>query len=217
MHAEGHKVCTLVKRKTAFLDHSLDISEELDIDHNRIEVVPCIGNWKTGLFVLNVYNPTSKRGLTHNFGALCREAMANAASSRLLICGDFNAPRTQWGYGADSPEGKKLAELMDELGLVLPNEPASHTQIGQGACRDTSPDLSVWSDAGAITWSNTFEDLGSNHRVLCMTMERIEAKCTAVKKLESCTGTSFESKENERSRKGRLRISGNGAGNYSRT
>ncbi|KAH8021045.1 hypothetical protein HPB51_012066 [Rhipicephalus microplus] len=164
------KVCTLVKRKTAFLDHSLDISEELDIDHNRIEVVPCIGNWKTGLFVLNVYNPTSKRGLTHNFGALCREAMANAASSRLLICGDFNAPRTQWGYGADSPEGKKLAELMDELGLVLPNEPASHTQIGQGACRDTSPDLSVWSDAGAITWSNTFEDLGSNHRVLCMTM-----------------------------------------------
>ncbi|KAL3201367.1 hypothetical protein MRX96_042966 [Rhipicephalus microplus] len=32
------------------------------------------------------------------------------------------------------------------------------------------PDLSIWSDVGAITWSNTFEDLGSDHRVLCMTM-----------------------------------------------
>ncbi|KAL3225437.1 hypothetical protein MRX96_049223 [Rhipicephalus microplus] len=59
---------------------------------------------------------------------------------------------------------------MDELGLVLLNEPASHTRVGQGACRDTSPNLSIWSDAGAITWSNTFEDLGSDHRVLCMTM-----------------------------------------------
>ncbi|KAH8029055.1 hypothetical protein HPB51_022223 [Rhipicephalus microplus] len=164
------KVCTLVKRGTAFIDHSLDISEESDIDHNLIEVVPCIGNRKTGLFVLNVYSPPSKRGLTHNFGALFREAMAKAASSPLLICGDFNAPHTQWGYGADSPKGERLAELMDELGLVLLNELASHTLIGQGACRDMSPDLSIWSDAGVITWSNTFEDLGSDHGVLCMTM-----------------------------------------------
>ncbi|KAH8031705.1 hypothetical protein HPB51_020084 [Rhipicephalus microplus] len=148
---KDRKVCTLVKRGTAFIDHSLDISEESDIDHNLIEVVPSIGNRKTGLFVPNVYSPPSKRSLTHNFGALFREAMAKAASISLLICGDFNAPHTQWGYGADSPKGKRLAELMDELGLVLLNELASHTRIGQGTCRDTSPDLSIWSDVGAIT------------------------------------------------------------------
>ncbi|KAH7985517.1 hypothetical protein HPB51_026810 [Rhipicephalus microplus] len=117
------KVCTLVKRGTAFIDHSLDISEESDIDHNLVEVVPCIGNQNTGLFVLNVYSPPSKRGLTHNFGALFREAMAKAASNPLLICGDFNVPHMQWEYGADSPKGKRLAELMDELGLDLLNEP----------------------------------------------------------------------------------------------
>ncbi|KAL3195090.1 hypothetical protein MRX96_045783 [Rhipicephalus microplus] len=127
MHGKDIKVCTLVKRGTAFIDHSLDISEESDIDHNLIEVLPCIGNRKTGLSMLNVYTPPSKRDLTHNFGALFREAMVKAASSPLLICGDFNAPHMQWGYGADSPKGKRLAEMMDELGLVLLNEPASHT------------------------------------------------------------------------------------------
>ncbi|XP_070377085.1 uncharacterized protein [Dermacentor albipictus] len=96
--------------------------------------------------------------------------MAKAASSPLLICGDFNAPHTQWGYGADSPKGKSLAGLMDELGLTVLNEPASHTRIGQGVCRDTSPDLSVWSGAGVVTWSNSFEDLGSDHRILCVTV-----------------------------------------------
>ncbi|KAH6942235.1 hypothetical protein HPB50_002028 [Hyalomma asiaticum] len=92
----------------------------------------------------------SKRGIRHTFDALFREAMAKAASTPLLFCGDFNAPRTQWGYGADSPKGKKLARL--------------------GACRDTSPDLSIRSDAGAVAWSNSFEDLGSYDRVLCVTL-----------------------------------------------
>ncbi|KAL3186846.1 hypothetical protein MRX96_004830 [Rhipicephalus microplus] len=108
--------------------------------------------------------------------------MAKATSSPLLICGDFNSPHTQWGYGADSPKGKRLAKLMDELGLVLLNKTASHTRIGQGACRDTSPELSIWSDAGAITWSNTFEDLGSDHRVLCMTMGEDEDKIDGCQK-----------------------------------
>ncbi|KAL1479908.1 hypothetical protein MTO96_051488 [Rhipicephalus appendiculatus] len=170
------RVCTLVKRGTAFIDHALDISEESDIDHTLIDVVPGSGTRKTGLFVLNVYSTPSKRGLTHNFSALFREAMAKAASSHLLICGDFNAPHTQWGYGTDSPKGKRLAGLMDELGLVVLNEPESHTRIGQGACRDTSPDLSIWSDAGVIAWSNSFEDLGSDHRILCVTGGRIRKR-----------------------------------------
>lgn len=163
-------VCTMVKRGTAFIEHELEVDEESDIDHIFIEILPSRGKRVTGLFVLNVYSTPSKRGLRHTFDALFREAMAKAASAPLLICGDFNAPHTQWGYGADSPKGKKLARLVDDFGLTVLNEPASHTRIGQGACRDTSPDLSMWSGAGAVAWSNSFEDLGSDHRVLCVTV-----------------------------------------------
>ncbi|XP_075553569.1 uncharacterized protein LOC142586202 [Dermacentor variabilis] len=170
------RVCTLVKRGTAFIEHELVLHEESGIDHVLIEVVPSIGSRKTGLFVLNVYSSPSQRYRTHAFDALFREAMAKAASSPLLICGDFNAPHTQWGYGANSPKGKRLAGLMDELGLTVLNEPASHTRIGQGVCRDTSPDLSVWSGADVVTWSNSFEDLGSDHRILCVTVGEDESE-----------------------------------------
>ncbi|KAH7953651.1 hypothetical protein HPB49_010880 [Dermacentor silvarum] len=172
----GVRVCTLVKRGTAFIEHELVLHEESDIDHVLIEVVPSSGRRKTGLFVLNVYSSPSQRNRTHTFNALFREAMSKAASNPLLICGDFNAPHTQWGYGADSPKGKRLAGLMDELGLTVLNEPASHTRIGQGVCRDTSPDLSVWSGADMVTWSNSFEDLGSDHRILCVTVGENESE-----------------------------------------
>ncbi|KAH7983093.1 hypothetical protein HPB52_009240 [Rhipicephalus sanguineus] len=66
------RVCTLVKRGTAFIEHPLDITKESDIDYVLIEVMPCRGAMKTGLFVLNVYSTASKRGLTHNFGSLFR-------------------------------------------------------------------------------------------------------------------------------------------------
>ncbi|KAL3193805.1 hypothetical protein MRX96_000099 [Rhipicephalus microplus] len=88
---------------------------------------------------------------------------------------------------------------MDKLGLVLLNEPASHTRIGQGACRDTSPDLSIWSDAGAITWSNTFEDLGSDHRFLCMTMGEDRGKMDGCQKARVVDWDKFrEQREREK-------------------
>ncbi|KAH7949261.1 hypothetical protein HPB49_006766 [Dermacentor silvarum] len=170
------RVCTLIKRGTAFIEHELVLHDESDIDHVLIEVVPSSGRRKTGLFVLNVYSSPSQRNRTHTFNALFREAMSKAASNPLLICGDLNAPHTQWGYGADSPKGKRLAGLMDELGLTVLNEPASHTRIGQGVCRDTSPDLSVWSGTDVVTWSNSFEDLGSDHRILCVTVGENESE-----------------------------------------
>ncbi|KAH7953333.1 hypothetical protein HPB49_007217 [Dermacentor silvarum] len=95
------RVCTLVKRGTAFIEHELVLHEELDIDHVLIEVVPSSGRRKTGLFVPNVYSSPSQRNRTHTFDTLFREAMSKAASNSLLICGGFNAQHTQWGYGAD--------------------------------------------------------------------------------------------------------------------
>ncbi|KAH7933131.1 hypothetical protein HPB49_017785 [Dermacentor silvarum] len=65
---------------------------------------------------------------------------------------------------------------MDELGLTVLDEPASYTRIGQGVCRDTSPDLSVWSGTDVVTWSNSFEDLGSEHRILCATVGESESE-----------------------------------------
>ncbi|KAH7954695.1 hypothetical protein HPB49_020983 [Dermacentor silvarum] len=170
------RVCALVKRGTAFIEHELVLHEESDIDHVLIEVVPSSGRWKTGLFALNVYSSTSQRNRTRTFDGLIREVMTKAASNPLLICRDFNAPHTQWVYGADSPKGKRLAGLMDELGLTVLNEPASCTRIGQGVCRDTSPDLSIWSGADLVTWSNSFEELGSDHRILRVTMGEDESE-----------------------------------------
>ncbi|XP_075730616.1 uncharacterized protein LOC142772299 [Rhipicephalus microplus] len=96
----------------------------------------------------------SKKGLTHNFDCLFREAMAKAASKPLLICGDFNALHTHWGYGSASPKGRRLAELVDNLGLTLLNEPMSHTRIGQDLCRDTTPDLSMCVNTDVVSWKN---------------------------------------------------------------
>ncbi|KAH8026306.1 hypothetical protein HPB51_019456 [Rhipicephalus microplus] len=72
--------------------------------------------------------------------------------------------------------------LVGELGLVVLNEPASHTRIRLGACRDTSPNLAIWLDEGAIAWSNSFEDLGSHHRVLCLTVVEAESEVDGCQK-----------------------------------
>ncbi|KAL3183395.1 hypothetical protein MRX96_000356 [Rhipicephalus microplus] len=52
----------------------------------------------------------------------------------------------------------------------------------KGTCRDTSPDFSIWSDAGAITWSNTFEDVKSDPRVLRTRMGEDENKMDGCQK-----------------------------------
>ncbi|KAH8029948.1 hypothetical protein HPB51_005966 [Rhipicephalus microplus] len=64
--------------------------------------------------------------------------MVKTASKPLLICGYFNAPHTHWGYGNASHKGRRLAEVVDDLGLTLLNEPMSHTRIRQGVCRHTT-------------------------------------------------------------------------------
>ncbi|KAH7983853.1 hypothetical protein HPB52_014784 [Rhipicephalus sanguineus] len=88
---------------------------------------------------------------------------------------------------------------MDELGLVIQNEPTWHTRIGQGACRDTSPDLSIWSDAGAVSWSNSFEDLRSDHRVLCVTVGEDESEMDVCRKARVVDWDKFrENREREK-------------------
>ncbi|KAH7950862.1 hypothetical protein HPB52_002430 [Rhipicephalus sanguineus] len=72
-------------------------------------------------------------------------------------------------------------------------------EIGKGACRDTSPDLSIWSDAGAIAWSNSFEDLGSDHRVLCVTVGEDESEVDICRKTRVVDWDKFrETREREK-------------------
>ncbi|KAH7941455.1 hypothetical protein HPB49_013839 [Dermacentor silvarum] len=54
--------------------------------------------------------------------------------------------------------------------------PMTRKRFGQRVCRDTCPDLSVWSGADVVTWSNSFEDLGSDHTILCVTMGENESE-----------------------------------------
>ncbi|KAH7951569.1 hypothetical protein HPB52_010362 [Rhipicephalus sanguineus] len=65
--------------------------------------------------------------------------MTITGDSRLVIGGDFNAPHTKWGYGHSSKKGKDLADRIEKACLTLLNEPASHTRIGAGPHRDTTP------------------------------------------------------------------------------
>ncbi|KAH8041353.1 hypothetical protein HPB51_014634 [Rhipicephalus microplus] len=65
---------------------------------------------------------------------------------------------------------KTLAHLIEKAGLAILNEPASHTRIGVGPHRDTTLDLTLCKNAGRITWENTFEDLGSDHRILSIAL-----------------------------------------------
>ncbi|KAH8031989.1 hypothetical protein HPB51_022511 [Rhipicephalus microplus] len=95
---------------------------------------------------------------------------ARQGDNRLVIGGDFNAPHTQWGYGHSSKQAKNLADLIEKAELIILNEPALHTRIGVGPHRDTTPDLTLCKNAGRITWENTFEDLGSDYRILSITL-----------------------------------------------
>nr|XP_037275644.1 uncharacterized protein LOC119168343 [Rhipicephalus microplus] len=96
--------------------------------------------------------------------------MNMTGDTRLVTGGDFNAPHTQWGYGHSSKKGKNLAHLIKKAALAILNEPASHTRIGVGSHRDTMPDLTLCKNVGRYAWENTFEDLGSDHRVLSIAL-----------------------------------------------
>ncbi|KAH7960425.1 hypothetical protein HPB49_019388 [Dermacentor silvarum] len=173
-------VTTLVKKGVVTIPRI--VRKITDISHIRIEVAPR-SKRESRAFVLNVYSSPSKKGLTHNFEDLFNETMTTAGDNRLIIGGDFNAAHTQWGYGHSSRKGKDLADLIEKAGLTLLNKPASHTRVDAGPHRDTTPNLTLCRSAGRITWENTFDDVGSDHRILSITLG--EPRATKGKKTRS--------------------------------
>ncbi|KAH6921218.1 hypothetical protein HPB50_027787 [Hyalomma asiaticum] len=72
----------------------------------------------------------------------------------------------QWGYAYSTRKGRDLVQVIEHADLLTLNELSSHTRIGVGLKRDTTPDLTLCKNIRHIKWENTFEDQGSYHRIL---------------------------------------------------
>ncbi|KAM7302421.1 uncharacterized protein ISCGN_017938 [Ixodes scapularis] len=147
----------LVRRNVTMAQREL---QGVKVPHVLVELIPRSGQ---GLFVLNVY---IKPSLQHRFGELFRRARAVAGVGPLLIAGDFNAPHAAWGYGRETPKGKRLWEDSPDEGLEFIVNPADPTRRGNSACVDTLPDHSFVANVAAAQWQNTQEDLGSDHSLI---------------------------------------------------
>ncbi|KAM7301181.1 uncharacterized protein ISCGN_016721 [Ixodes scapularis] len=114
----------LVRRNVTVAQREL---QGVKVPHVFVELIPRSGQ---GWFVLNVY---SKPSLQHRFGELFRRARAVAGDGPLLIAGDFNAPHAAWGYGRETPKGKRLWEDSQDQGLEFIVNPADPTRRGNSA------------------------------------------------------------------------------------
>lgn len=153
---------TLVRKGLVAVQHETRVT---DISHILIEIIPR-NKQESSTYVLNVYSKPSKEGRTHNFDELINSTIDIAGRNRLVIGGDFNAPHQQWGYPYSTRKGRDLVQVIEHSDLMTLNELSSHTRIGVGLNRDTTPDLTLCKNIRHIKWENTFEDLGSDHRIL---------------------------------------------------
>lgn len=160
-YAEGETrvLTTLVKRNIVCAQHNTGIAH---IDNILLELIP---QKKTGpsLFILNIYsNPTKHK---HKFKGLFQKTLKLARENPVVIGGDFNAPHTAWGYLYSRPKGRALWNHSQELGLTLVTDPGTPTRVGTALNRDTTPDLTFTKNIEKVTWRNTLQDLGSDHRI----------------------------------------------------
>lgn len=160
---------TLVRKGLVAICHDTRITE---IEHILVQLAPKRKK-SPSIFILNLYsNPTRIR---QRFLLLFKKAVDIAGPNPLVIGGDFNAPHSAWGYGYTRAKGKTLWQDIQETGLTLITDPDSPTRMGTGLARDTTPDLTLVRNAGTAKWKNTFDDLGSDHRILEIRIETMAA------------------------------------------
>lgn len=85
--------------------------------------------------------------------------------------GDFNACSYQWGYHKEDIKGRKLAANIADMSFTLLKDPLYTTRIDNSVAGDTCPDLSLIRNAKRCAWINTEETLGSDHRIIMVTVE----------------------------------------------
>lgn len=151
-------VCTFVRRSLPVLVHELKGDENVE----RVLTEVLVG--RLGVCLCNVYsNPRFGRQRFRNLLHGC----ARWADGRgLVVSGDFNARHEFLGHAATTVKGRNLFQDAEEVGLILVTDPGVPTRPARNAIeRDTTPDL-AFVDAPGAEWRNALEDLGSDHRLV---------------------------------------------------
>ncbi|KAG0425525.1 hypothetical protein HPB47_027323 [Ixodes persulcatus] len=95
-----------------------------------------------------------------------KKAETIAGHNHILVIGDFNAENSSWGYQRDSRKGKKIEEQADTYNAILMNDITAKTRIGNSVQRDTNPDLAFGINIEDYCWTNSRENLGSDHYII---------------------------------------------------
>lgn len=170
----GQGVCTLVKKNLTSVDHELLPNGA--IEHTTVEIVTGKRKCRESTFIINVYS--NPKHFQQKFRTLVHKAQQLAGSNVTLLCGDFNAQHTAWGYPYTTAKGHSLYDETMDAGYQLLNDPNAPTRNGTSTQRDTNPDLAFISTASAlrgVTWRNTGETLGSDHCILEITIPIAES------------------------------------------
>lgn len=136
------------------------------IEHLAIEVVTG-QNQKESVFIMYTYS--NPKQFQQRFRTIMHKVKQLAKDKTALVCGDFNAPHTAWGYPKSKAKGYSLYKEALDTEYQLLNDPSTHTRHGTSTQRNTNPDLAFCNAAGA-RWRNTGETLGSDHCVLEITV-----------------------------------------------
>ncbi|KAH9374349.1 hypothetical protein HPB48_013147 [Haemaphysalis longicornis] len=151
--------CTLVKKGIVYLEH--DLKHTTNTEHLTIEVVVGKRNrkQKEHIYITNIY--TKPKYSSQRYGTLIRKIKQLAGDNITLICGDFNAQHTTWGYQRTTAKGRNLLEETQDADYHLINDISTPTRHGTSVQRDTNPDL-AFSNNTKVRWQNTLETLGSD-------------------------------------------------------
>lgn len=151
----------LVKGCVAAIQH---LTPQKDCEHTLVEILSQSTKKKSNLLIINMYCRPSRK--QPGIREVIQEALLLAKDAPLLIVGDFNAPHQLWGYTYNSKKGKAIVESIEQDHLTLLNDPQTPTRTGTSVSRDTSPDLTLLAGSLDITWTNTQENLGSDHDII---------------------------------------------------
>lgn len=157
------QVTTLVRRNVPVILHDTGITT---VAHILLEITSHTKADTRSIFVLNVYTSPTKR---QKFASLFRAALDIAKKQTLIIAGDFNAPHPDWGYKLESVKGRNLWVDAHQCGLSLITDPEQPTRRGNFKHQDSTPDLTFTKCTREVTWTNTMEDLGSDHLIIRIT------------------------------------------------
>lgn len=118
-------VCTFIRKGLTFIKHE-NLLGRSTIEHCVTEVV--IGKkQQESLLIVNTYsNPKHNQ---QKFKAFLHKALRIAPSSTAAVCGDFNAPHKELGYGRTTVKGRDLLNDATDAGFTLYTDPHENWQI----------------------------------------------------------------------------------------